>query len=221
MKKELTLKISLLLCVFLMGIRMNAHAQKDCDFTYEVRYSNCSQIMIGNQEAKPGMMFDELSQIKWAKDVKNQSLRVWNCKKCRCQTIVHNMEKKKWWLKWISEYETNTKGYSDTLVFDTIIFDTIINDTVVCGLDTLWIPAPSSNTNKIENKAIVYQGNDSITIAIFRSKDKKEYLIPRTALEKHDDNPFYIDIIEKDIEKNWQYAVWRKLYIVPLPLKTE
>lgn len=31
----------------------------------------------------------------------------------------------------------------------------------------------------------------------------------------------YVVIIETDQDKDWRYAVWRKLYVVPLPLKID
>lgn len=207
MKKRIVLSM---LIVFLSGITI-VHAQEKCDYVYEVTYSNCDKITIGNKKAEKGVRFNDKKQIKWAKGIENQALKVWNCEKTCCELFVYNLKERR--VDLVTERETSTKGWQDNQ-------DPIVFDTMFYILDTLKVPTFTQYPSNEIVKAVAYAGNEHFDAAVSKSQDGKYYIVPRTVLGKNDKTPFYLDIIERD-NKDWEYAVWRKLYIVPLPLKID
>ena len=189
-----------------------AQAQEECDYVFEVSYSNCDKITIGNMKAEKGIRFDELKQIRWAKDIENQSLKVWNCIMGCYELLVYNHKKNRVTL--VTDRETNTKGWQD----DINPFD---RDSIYYLLDTLKIPTFEFHSNNVVDKIIIHIGDERVVSTISKSNDRTVFIVPRNVLGKSDKKPVYIDILEKDVEKDWEYAVWRKLYVVPLPLKID
>ncbi|MCR4847730.1 MAG: hypothetical protein K5920_02620 [Bacteroidales bacterium] len=199
----------IVLMLLLTGIAF-IQAQDKCDYTFEVSYSNCGEIKIGNGKAVKGVRFDDVNEIHWAKNRENQTLKVWNCYKGCYELLVFNNKEKR--TMFVSDREANTKGWlndDDFVAFDTLYY----------MLDTLKIRASFTQSTETINKAIFYVDDEIIECNVSKTKDGKEYIIPRTLLGKHDKKPFYLDIVEKDVKKDWEYMVWRKLYVVPLPLE--
>ncbi len=209
MKKVIFVSTVLL---FFLGIT-NVWAQEESDFTYEVSYSNCSKIQISGKKAVKGMRFNDKEQIQWAKDVDNQALKVSNCKNGVYELFVFNYKEKRVVL--VTSRETSTgaqmKNDSPIIVFDTVYY----------LLDTLKISTLTKKSSNVVDKVIVHTENELFEVVITKSKDGMEYVIPRSVLGKHDKKPFYLDVVEKDNGMNWEYAVWRKLYVKPLPLKVD
>lgn len=95
-------------------------------------------------------------------------------------------------------------------------------DTVFFVWDILRIPRTNNYGKNIFNDVVIYSKTDTIVSRISVSQDGKNFLVPRNAFGKLvTAEPLYIDIIETDKDKDWRYAVWRKLYVVPLPLKID
>lgn len=179
---------------------------------YQVLFSNSDKIKIGNQTARKGLRFNDENEISMPSE--KCALKIRNLSDGTIKLIVgEKLNKSK--AKTISQYlvverELSTKGIDErkTIEFDTLTY----------MLDTLIIPILTYHSGKITAQAVVYIGNDHFEIPVSRLEKEMAYVIPRNSLGKLDDKPFCIDIIEKDIEKDWEYAIWRKLYIVPLPL---
>lgn len=202
-------KILMVMVLTMMG--MFAIAQQD---NYEVLFSNSERIKIGNQVAKKGLRFNNNREILMPTE--QCALEVRNLNDGTTELIVGEKFRKHK-AKTLGEYLIAEKhlstssfgGESSPYVFDTVYY----------MLDTLRVSAPQSHSDKIILKAVAFFGNDTVTTSISRSKDKTKFLILRTALGKYNGSSFYLDIFEKDLKKDWEYAVWRKLYVVPLPLK--
>lgn len=205
-----------LMVVFLTLISSVAFTQQQQE--YKVLFSNSDKITIGNQKIKIGLLFDENDEIfmptdscamevRDLRDGTTERIIGEKFRQCKGKTLIN--------------YFFEVKRLSTGLVYDepNNINEPNIFDTVYYMLNDVMIPAPSQHSSGIVCMGIIYMGKERRAIAISRSKDNKEYVIPRDALGKQGKKPFYLDIIEKDVEKDWEYAVWRKLYVVPLPLK--
>lgn len=182
---------------------------------YKVLYCNSDHIMIGDSVAKKGLVFDEEKKIVMPKDdcaIEYQDLSNGKVK----QMVGKEAKKRK--AKTLKEYLLSekvlrTKGLGDN--------DPIVFDTVYYMLDTLRVPAPWFPSGSSKAKVVAQIGDECIEANVTRSKDGMEYIVTRNCFRKFNDKPFTIDLLETDIEKEWEYAVWRKLYVVPLPLKIE
>lgn len=193
-------------------ITMFAIAQQG---NYKVLFTNSDKIKIGNQTAKKGMQFDDEKEISMPS--KKCALKIRNLSDGTIKLVVGE-KLSKYKAKTISQYlvaerHLSTKGVGDN--------EPVVFDTVIYMLDSLSIPISTYYSGAISAKAVIYLGNVHVEIPVSRIEKQMAYLILRNALGKQDDEPFYLDIIEKDTEKDWQYAVWRKLYVVPLPLKAD
>ena len=182
---------------------------------YEVLFSNSNKIKIGSQTARKGLRFNDENEISMPSE--KCALKIRNLSDGTIKLIVGE-KLNKYKAKTISQYlvverHLSTNGIDErgAIEFDTLAY----------MLDTLKIPILTYHSGKITAKAVVYMGNDHFEIPVLRHEKEMAYVIPRNWLGKLDDKPFCIDIIEKDIEKDWEYTIWHKLYIVPLPLKIE
>lgn len=198
----------------LLFILASTFAYADCfaDSCIVISTNNPGKIRIGNRYAVKGLKFDDKEKITWT-----------NREEVISASYLSDIEKGEEKINRLYADEFSRKGWSS--LYDTKHLKTkgfginndIEIDTIYYLWDTLIVPSPTIFSDKIVAKVIAFIGNDSIVSAISRSKNKTEFIIPRDALGKYDDKPFYFDIIEKDIEKDWEYAVWRKLYVIPLP----
>ncbi len=201
-----------LMVLSLTLISIVALAQQD---KYKVLFCNSDGIMIGNRVAKKGLLFNGDDTIfmpneECALDVRNETD---GTTKRIVGEKLNKYKTKTLYSYFVEERRLSTKGMGAD--------DRIVYDTVYYMLEDVKIPAPSQHTSGIEYRGIVYMGKELKAITVSRSKDSMEYVISRDALGKQHKKPFYLDIIEKDVEKDWEYAVWRELYVVPLPLKIE
>lgn len=183
---------------------------------YEVLFSNSDKIRIGKEAARVGLKFSDNNEI-YMPSV-DCALEVRNLRDGTNELVIGEKYIKNG-VKTLGEYlieerHLSTKSFRD----DNPPYEF---DTVWYILDTIRVVAPDNHLRKTTIKAIAHIGMDSIVSVIPRSRKGTEYLVPRNVLGKHDDAPFYLDIIEKDIEKEWEYYVWRKLYVKPLPLKVQ
>ena len=193
-------------------LSMFAYAQQN---SYKVLYCNSDRIRIGDSIAKKGLVFDDEKKIVMPKDdcvIEYQDLNNGKVK----QMVGNEAKKRK--AKTLKEYllaekVLRTKGLGDN--------DPIVFDTVFYMLDTLRVPAPWHVGGATKTKVVAQIGDGHIEAYATRSKDGMEYIVTRSDLRKHDGKPFTVDFLEIEIEKNWESAVWRKLYVIPLPLKIE
>ena len=182
---------------------------------YEVLFSNSDQIKIGGQVAKKGLRFDDKKEINMPSD--KNAMEVRNLRDGTIELVV-GKKYRKHKSKTLGEYlvaekHLSTKGWGENEPYEF--------DTVYYMLDSLRVPMPARQSGNIVAKAIVYLENGQIEASIRRSTKYNKYCIPRTVVGRQDNSPFHLDILEKDLEKDWEYAVWRKLYVVPLPLKMD
>lgn len=196
---------------------LSAFAQQG---NYKVLYCNSDAIKIGNSIAKKNLLFDDESKIVMPKE--ECTIEYQNLKNGKVKQIVGKEAKRREGslILTIKEYIRKEKTLATKGACDQ---DNIEFDTVFYMLDTLRIPVPWHPSSTTKAKAVAQIGNRQIEAeaTISENQGEMECHVTRKALGIHDNNPFYIDIIETDTEKNWEYAVWRKLYIIPLPLKIE
>lgn len=201
-----------LMVVLLTLISSVALAQQQLE--YKVLFSNSDKITIGNRKIKIGLLFDENDEIflpadscamevRDLRDGTTERIIGKKFRQCKTKTLISYFYE-------VKRLSTGLGG-NEPNIFDTVYY--MLND--------VKIPAPSQHSSGIEYRGIVYMGKEHKAITVSRSKDSMEYVISRDVLGEQDKKPFYLDIIEKDVEKDWEYAVWHKLYVVPLPLKIE
>lgn len=196
----------------LVMFSMFAFAQQN---SYKVLYCNSDRIKIGDSIAKKGLVFDDEKKIVMPQDdcaIEYQDLNNGKVK----QMVGKEAKKRK--AKTLKEYllaekVLRTKGLGDN--------DPIVFDTVFYMLDTLRVPVPWHVSSATRAKVVSRIGDGHIETYATRSKDGMEYIVTRKDFGELGEEPFTIDLLETDIEKKWEYAVWRKLSIVPLPMKIE
>ena len=192
--------------ITLLGL--SAFAQQK---NYEVLFSNSDKIMIGNQVAKKGLRFNDSKEIFMPTE--ECALEVRNLNNGTTVLIVGEKFNKHQ-AKTLSQYLIAERHLSTTsFESETVSW---VFDTTYYMLNMLTVPSPTNFSNNLEIKAVIYFETSTFPISI--SKDDSKYIIQREDIGTCN-QPFCLDIIEKDIEKNWEYAVWRKLYVVPLPLE--
>ena len=209
-KKKLVLAFALAMMV---SVSFAYHSADSCI----VWYGSSQEIKIGGRPIKVGLRIDEKDPVAWHSDddyfkvVYYQSsiptpFYAKDFNKVKANSI----------LEYLTSKNMSTKGSSNPEETDT----PIVFDTVFFLWDTLRIPKPNNYGSHVINDVVVYSATDTIASRISVSTDGKDFLIPRKAFGMlASTEPLYIDIIETDIDKNWQYAVWRKLYVVPLKIE--
>lgn len=201
----------------LLFVLVSTFAYADCcvDSCVVLSTNNPRKIRIGNRYVVEGLKFDDKEEIAWT-NREEVILALYLSDIEKGENKVNRLYADEFSRKgWSSLYDTKhlkTKGFE--------INNDIEIDTIYYLWDTLIVPSPTIISDKIVAKAIAFIVNDSIVSTISRSKNGKEYIIPRKVIGNYSE-PLYLDIIEMDLEKDWEYVVWRKLYIVPLPLKID
>lgn len=178
---------------------------------------NSSKIMIGNRRAEVGLEFDDsLAIVDWSEASDQAAFRVDYFNGSKSETFLAAQFGEE---KVILRSHASTKGFGG----DEVVGETVVSDTLYF-LDTLVIPRLRTTDNRIAAYAAVCSADEAgeqprqqITV----SKKGNAYLVPRSVIIKKTSAPLHLDILEKDLEKDWEYAVWRKLYVVPLPLKMD
>lgn len=224
MKNGIIVRTLVLLLWFVFG-KIAVLAQENSNSIYKVKFFSDTNILIGRQSAERGCIFNGIETIHWSNSKDIQYLKVLDCKKEDVVYIVYYPDTREIEIKpeselfsengvsdveLFSESETNGKGWGEDeggVKFDTIGW----------LKDTLLIPAPTSLSAVVSVSAIAHFKNDSLVTTISRTKDGTKYIIPRKVIGMHQE-PFYLDIIEKSAD-NWEYFVWWKLHVIPLPLE--
>ncbi|MBQ6769463.1 MAG: hypothetical protein IJP44_00635 [Bacteroidales bacterium] len=206
-----------LVLAFVMSLTISASFAHPCTDSCVVWYSSSSEIKIGGKPIKDGLKFDDKEPVSWHSE--NDAMTIVYYQSSTPKTFYAKdfiKEKQTSVRDYLTSSNMSTKGGNNPEETNVEI------DTVFFLWDTLRIPKTNNQGSGVVDDVIIYSKADTIVSRITTSHDGKEFVIPRNAFGKLvSANPLFIDIIEKDIEKDWQYAVWRKLYVVPLPLKME
>ena len=186
---------------------------------YEVLYTNSKNITINGQKVYKGLTFDDKSSIVWMSD--NQAISVLNLTTKRVQVIPAKRYKEKKaeslidYIHKIFSYNIkhlSTRDYERAFTF---------NDTIYYLLDTLRINAGKTYNSNLSNEVIIRMDGETIITPIKKTSNKDEFILTRKIWGTKQPQPVYVDIIETDKQRSWTYFLYKKLYIVPLPLNVD
>lgn len=180
---------------------------------YRVLFANSKNIRIGNQIAQKGMMFNDNDEIVWTSE--NQALKVINLSSKKIMIIAKKSFDRKN-AKSLGDYlykrnPLSTRDYGEFVVTDTVFY----------LLDTLRINAGKHYSDGVIDEAVVIIAGDTIVTQIQKSKNKKEFILTRKIFGNKNPNSVYVDIRETDKQRNWQYYIYRRLRVEPLPFNAD
>lgn len=205
--KNLIINISKLLfilaCVFRASFACACALSDSC----MVVMMNSDNIYIGNQRIKEGLVFDIKEKIIWSSD--EQAMVVY---------YLGGENKFKFETLCAVEFHSKNKSIYEYKHVSTMGMDTDDSDTIRYVFDTLRIIRNWKYNKVAKDEAWIYQEADTLTDIIHISEDGEEYLVPRSAFGRLTNKPVYLDINETD-STGWKYPVWRRLYVVPLPMR--
>lgn len=195
--------------VMVSFISMSADADK-----YQVLDMNSSNIRIGKSVVKKGLLFDDKEEIYWNSD--KQCIKVLNLKTYRITVFsAEEFESKN--VRTIYAYFHNVKHMS-TREYGPMVLEV---DTIHYLFDTLRINSGIHYGDNVIDELVVTKGNKVVKKRIWKTQDKKFFLIPRDIYDACTHSAGYVDIIETDNLRNWTYCIYRNLYVEPLPLRLD
>lgn len=175
---------------------------------YQVMSVNSDKILIGKEKAVVGMTFDDKKdKIVWisplqafvARSVATGKYRRFFPPKRQRKSKVSHLSSR------ILNVSPNPHLNSDE------------DYTSYYLLDTLKLKASQNSDTNVCVKVKYVANKKEIVKPIMR--DNEYIILPRDLFEPLSLEPFYIDITEKDTERDWEYYVYRNILIVPFPLK--
>ena len=180
--------------------------------TYQVLLANSENIRIGDRPAVAGMQFDDSDPIHWSSD--QQALKVLNLSLNRVMVIAAKAFRATG-SKTLADllYQTkhlSTRDYGQTAA---------PADTVLYLLDTLRLKAGPHYGNGVIDQAVATVSGQRIVTPLQKTADRSAFILTRSIAGGKNPQTLYLDIVETDPEKDWQYCLYRRLRIDLLPLK--
>ncbi len=208
------LPMDVILLLFLIISPLSASADK-----YEIYFVNSAQIRVGKQLAKVGVIFDEQDEIHWTSE--KEAFKARNLRTGRLRVFAQAMMAEKQ-SKTIAEYFVRTKRLSTRDLFDsTDESEMVSEDTTYYILDELIIDAGEIPEGSFYDEAICVINQDTIIRQLSRSPEGRDLVLPRSLLGGNLSDPIFVDIKRTEVEREWSYYLYKRLYVLPLPLKIE
>jgi len=177
---------------------------------YQVMSVNSDKILIGKEKAVVGMMFDDKKdKIVWISPLQAFVARSVATGKYRRFFPPQKQRKSK--VSHLSSRILNVSPNSN--------LNSNEDYTSYYLLDTLKLKASQNSDTNVCVKVKYIANKKEIVKPVMR--DNEYIILPRDLFESLSLEPFYIDITEKDTERDWEYYVYRNILIVPFPSKIE
>ena len=192
--------------IFLIFFILNCGISESHADEYKVLFVNSKDLNIGEEKAKPGMVFKDTDEIKWKNA--NQFLKVRNLSTHKTMELHpsqfktgENTIKRLILSKRLStrEWERNNE----------------IVETPVPLWDTVFLPVSKNFTPSFQNFVIF--NNNSNRRFISTNQDNNFYILPRLIFNDFDNEIIKVSVMERD--GDFTYPVYEDLEIEILPFE--
>ena len=179
---------------------------------FKVLYVNSTGIKIEAKNVSVGTVFTDKDKIVWSDD--QQAMKVLNLNTNRIMVLAAKALKKKG-VSSLYEYLTSTRHLSTRDMKRRTQIELWQVDSTLYLLDTLYISRPNIKGNNVVARIIDDNGK---IIDLPISKDGESYVITRNMCGSKAFTPQRFAIKEFDIERDWEYFVYRRLIIEPVSM---